>query len=60
MTDKKISSLLDNWQKRNIAGLFFKDRKSALDKILEIIPVSASVGISGSVTLDELGIAKLL
>jgi hypothetical protein len=58
--DEKILSLFENWKQRNIEGLYFKDRESALDKILNIIPLSATVGISGSVTLDELGVVKLL
>jgi hypothetical protein len=58
MTDKGIATLISNWQKRNIAGFYFENENQATDKILEIIPQSASVGISGSVTLDQLGIIK--
>ncbi|MBU0709854.1 MAG: lactate utilization protein [Candidatus Omnitrophica bacterium] len=55
-----MDNLIKNWQKRNISGLFVKSKDQAVKKILEIIPSSASVGISGSVTLDQLGIVKLL
>jgi L-lactate utilization protein LutB len=58
--DKKINSLLIKWQKRNISGLYCNNKNEALDKILEIVPGSATVGISGSVTLDQLGLARHL
>lgn len=60
MENKKIKDLLAKWQKRNIEGYFCENIDSAKAKILEIIPKSASVGFSGSVTLDSLGIFKLL
>ncbi|MDD4980733.1 MAG: lactate utilization protein [Candidatus Omnitrophica bacterium] len=56
----KIENLLKNWQKRNIAGLYCGNKEEATEKILEIIPLASSVGISGSVTLDALGIVKRL
>jgi len=55
-----MDNLIRNWQKRNISGLFVKNKDEAVEKILEIIPHSASVGISGSVTLDQLGIVRRL
>lgn len=58
--DKRINSLISNWQKRNIQGLYCENKSEAVDKMLEIIPQSATVGISGSVTLDQLGIVKRL
>ncbi|MFA5410388.1 MAG: lactate utilization protein [Candidatus Omnitrophota bacterium] len=58
--DKKIEELLLNWQKHNIRGLYCADKKEAAEKLLELIPLSASVGISGSVTLGELGIVAQL
>jgi len=58
--DKRVDNLIKNWQKRNISGLYIRDKEEAADKILEIIPVSSSIGFSGSVTLDQLGIVKRL
>lgn len=58
--DKRIDRLLNNWEKRNIQGIYCENKDSAADKILEIIPISSNIGISGSVTLDELGIVKRL
>ncbi len=58
--DKKITNLINNWQRRNIAGLYCKTREEAVEKILKIIPKSDSVGVSGSVTLDMLGMLDKL
>jgi hypothetical protein len=60
MQDKRIATLLANWQKRNISGIACQDKEVAIEKVLEIIPFSASVGFSGSVTLDQLEIVKHL
>jgi len=58
--DEKIINLAKNWQKRNILGIYCDNKEQAADKILEIIPPSASVGISGSQTLEQLGMVKRL
>ena len=36
------------------------DKKEASEKLLELIPLSRSVGLSGSVTLGELGVVEKL
>ena len=58
--DTRINSLISNWQKRNIPGIYCEDKAEAADKILEIIPQAASVGFSGSQTLEQLGVIKRL
>jgi len=58
--DQRVDGLIKNWQKRNILGLYCENKSEAADKILEIISHSVSIGISGSVTLDQLGIVKRL
>ena len=58
--DQKIENLIENWQKRNIQGIYCENKEGAIEKILKIIPVSVSVGISGSQTLEQLGIVRLL
>ena len=58
--EKSIDQLLKNWQKRNIAGFYCENKEATLKKLLEMIPQEASVGISGSVSLDELQIVKKL
>lgn len=57
---RKIDSLIEKWRRRNIVGLYCQNRKQAIDKILEMIPPSATIGISGSVTLDQIGIVRRL
>jgi len=56
--DKKIDSLIKNWQKRNIAGFYCANKNESTEKLLELIPVSASIGLSGSVTLSELEVVS--
>jgi L-lactate utilization protein LutC len=58
--EQRIDNLIKNWQRRNIQGIYCQNKEEAAEKILEIIPPSASVGISGSATLDQLGIVKQL
>ncbi len=58
--NKRIEDLIKNWERRNIAGFYCENKEEAAEKALAVIPVSASVGISGSVTLDQLGIVKRL
>ncbi|RJP27973.1 MAG: hypothetical protein C4533_05710 [Candidatus Omnitrophota bacterium] len=56
----KIKGLIEKWKKRNINGYFFENRQDALKEIVNNIPVSAGIGISGSVTLDQLGLVGIL
>lgn len=58
--DKKINDLIKNWQKRNISAFFCPDARETVEKIKNMVPKDASVGISGSVTLNELGITAEL
>jgi acyl-CoA hydrolase len=58
--DAKISNLIKNWQKRNIEGRYCDNKEEAIAEALKIIPQSATIGISGSQTLDQLGLAKRL
>ncbi|MFA5090686.1 MAG: lactate utilization protein [Candidatus Omnitrophota bacterium] len=58
--EEKISGLIENWQKRNIRGSYCQDKEEAAGGILRAIPLSASVGISGSVTLDQIEIVRRL
>lgn len=58
--DKKVDNLIKIWQKRNIQGIYCDNKQEAAEKILEIIPESVTIGRSGSLTLDQLGIVKRL
>lgn len=58
--DEKIEDLIKNWQKRNIMGFYCENKEEGIEKILEIIPKEASIGISGSQTLEQLAVVKYL
>lgn len=46
--------------KNNFKAVYIANRKEAVEKILEMIPADASVGIAGSWTIKEIGIDVLL
>ena len=58
--DEKFAHLISSWQKRNILGFYCDTKEQAAAKILEMIPQSATVGISGSVTLGQIGVVGQL
>lgn len=58
--DQRAEKLIEKWEKRNIAGFYCDTKEQAAEKMLEIIAKSGSIGISGSVTLEQLGILKRL
>jgi len=58
--DKRIDNLIENLHKRNILGLYCQDKERAVEQMLKMIPQAASIGISGSQTLEQLGIVKQL
>lgn len=58
--DKQAEALIKAWQKRNIQGEFLENKFKAEERILELIPLLAEVGFSGSVTLDQLEVIKKL
>jgi len=58
--DEKMKNLLQNLQKRNISGFYCQNKDEALKEILNIIPDCAQIGLSGSVTLGQLDVAKHL
>jgi hypothetical protein len=57
---EKVDELIKNWQQRNIRGYFLKTRDQAHEKLLELIPERATIGFSGSVTLEQLEVIELL
>lgn len=58
--EEKINNLIKAWQKKNISGFYCNNKVEAVNKILEMVPENVTVGISGSVTLDQLAIVKYL
>lgn len=60
MDKDRIDNLIKIWQRRNISGVYCSSKQEAVDRILETIPQAASIGISGSVTLNQLDIVRRL
>jgi L-lactate utilization protein LutB len=58
--DTSIENIIKNWKDKNIEGIYCENRQAGADKILEIIPVSGSVGFSGSQTLEEIDVIRRL
>jgi len=58
--DAKIDALIQNWQRKNITGFYLPDQEKALNKILALIPQACSIGFSGSMTLEQLGLLEHL
>jgi len=57
---KKIEELIENFKKRNIESYSFLTKDIVKEKILELIPKNASIGFSGSMTLETMGLIKIL
>ena len=51
-----MNELIQNIKSRKMNAYLVKDRKEALDKALELIPLGSTVGFGGSVTIQEVGI----
>jgi len=58
--DNRLTHLISRWQKRNISGFVCPDKKRAQELLLRLIPQSASVGVSGSQTLQQLEVIETL
>ena len=54
--EEKIVDLIANLKRRNISGIYLDSAYEAKEKIKQLVLKRSSVGISGSKTLDELGI----
>jgi hypothetical protein len=53
-------TLIEIWKKRHIGGSFVATRQEAVARMLELIPPKATVGFSGSQTLEQIGAVKAL
>jgi hypothetical protein len=58
--DDHSALIIAQLARRNIQGSYYSTKKEASDALLAIIPLDATVGISGSMTLKELGIVSAL
>ncbi len=51
-----MEKLIANLKKRKMNGYIVESIEQAVEKIYELLPVGASVGFGGSVTLEQIGI----
>jgi hypothetical protein len=58
--DVQIKKTLSSLRSRHIHGIFVKDSEEAIQKIMNLIPHDAVVGIGDSTTTKQLGILKPL
>jgi len=56
----EVDDLLKNWQNRNIRGFLLKSRDEVHEKLLKLVPEKATIGFSGSMTLEQLEVIELL
>lgn len=54
------NTIIKNLNKRQIEGYYCKDKNSALQKALELIPKGASIGYGGSITIEEVGLMEAI
>ena len=52
--------LIDNLARRNISAFYCNNAQGVQKKVLELIPVGASVGFSGSKTIQELNLIEII
>lgn len=53
-------TIITNLKKRQIEGYYCKDKVSALNKVLDLIPKGSSIGFGGSMTLEETGVIEAI
>ncbi len=58
--EQRVVNLIGNLKRRNISGFYAQTRDKAQGIVETIIPKDSNIGISGSKTLDELGVIALL
>ncbi len=56
VSDEKIRSVIDNLNARQFVAKYFETKEEAALDILEVISKEETVGIGGSVTINELGV----
>jgi L-lactate utilization protein LutB len=58
--EKQVERTVKALKKNNFEAVFVPDSKTALEEVMKQIPDGATVGVGGSVTLDQVGILKAL
>jgi hypothetical protein len=60
MNEKLALQTVEALQKNRFNAVFFETAQAALEKLLEVIPPEATVGLAGSWTLIQLGLVEKL
>ena len=58
--DPRADKLIKEWHRRNIRGLASRNKEEASGAIVSLVPPQATIGISGSVTLGQMGLVDKL
>lgn len=58
--ERQAQVLIKNLRRRNIEGIYCKDRHAAITTICKMIPKGAVVGLGGSTTIVETGLVDAL
>lgn len=56
----RSATIIKNLQQRNMEGYYFNTNEEAIDKVMSLIKEDDVVSWGGSLTIDQLGIKKLL
>jgi len=59
-TEKIAQVTMKNLEKNGFTAFYVSSKQEALEKVLEMIPADARVGMGGSVTIREIGLPKAL
>jgi len=60
LLQQRVRRTISNLKKRNMDGLYFTDRHTACQFVLEQIPAGSVVGIGGSTTIQQMGLLDML
>ena len=55
-----IEKTMENLRKNNMAAYYIETKKEALDLVTSLVKKGETVGVGGSVTLNEVGVLELL
>lgn len=58
--EKQVERTIQALKKNNFEAIFVPDRRTAVDWVMKQIPDGASVGIGGSLTLNQIGLMDAL
>ncbi len=58
--EKRVQTVIENLKKNNMDAMFVETKADALSALESLLPAGCTVGIGGSVTLEEIGALDLL